>query len=181
MKFCKEKGKLVFSQPASQCNYCCDELEIVKYHKEIAARFANKMISLTSNISAILLTGKFHSSWHTRRKLFMGTNRAKNVDPSYPFHVDPGICRQPVLMKLQPPGDSPDGGRGGQDPRPLDRAKPGNVLSTPDSIQEANEEQVGGQLLDAAEHQGPALGAPELLLGFQDPLQTGLAESVLAR
>lgn len=54
-------------------------------------------------------------------------------------------------------------------------------MSTPDSIQEANEEQVGGQLLDAAEDEGPALGAPKLLLGLQDPLQTGLAESVLAR
>lgn len=111
----------------------------------------------------------------------MLTDRVKDVDAPYPFHVDPGVCCQPVLMKLQPPGDSPDGGGGGQDPRPLDRAKPGNVLSAPDSIQEANEEQVGGQLLDAAEDEGPALGAPELLLGFQDPLQAGLAESVLAR
>lgn len=84
-------------------------------------------------------------------------------------------------MQLQRPGDSPDGGGGGQDPRPLDRPKPGDVLPTPDSIQEANEEQVGGQLLNAAQDEGPALGAPQLLLGFQDPLQTGLAERVLAR
>jgi len=107
-------------------------------------------------------------------------DRVKNVAPPYPIHVDPGVCRQPVLVERQRPGASPDGGGGRQDPRPLDRAKPGSVLSTPDSIQQANEEQVGGQLLDAAEHQGPALGAPELLLGFQDPLQTGLAEGVLA-
>lgn len=121
-----------------------------------------------------------HSSWHTGRKLSVLTDTVKNVDSPYPFHVEPGIGSQPVLMELQPPGCPPDGGRGRQEPCPLDGAKPGHVLSTPDAIQEANEEQVGGQLLDAAEHQGPALGAPELLLGFQDPLQTGLAERVLA-
>lgn len=58
---------------------------------------------------------------------------------------------------------------------------PGGAGPLPDAVQEADEEDVGGQLVHAAAHQDAALGAAQLVAGADDALQTTAAEGVLAR
>lgn len=172
---CKEKDKLVLSQPERQP-------VVLNSNQSNTTRKQQPHLqtqqSLTSNISAVL-TGKF-PTLGTREDSFVCQQAEQRPRSSYPVRGRPGGGRQAVLVQLQRPGDPAQGGGGGRDPRPLHRAEPGQRLSAPDAIQEADEEQVGGQVLDAAEDQGPALGAPQLLLRLEDPLQTGLAERVLA-
>lgn len=175
----KEEGKVRLSEPGAQCSYCYEELQTEKYHKKTAARFANtRTTSITPNICAALLAQQFGIPGTQGQSCVLTVTSA---GAAYPIREAPGGGGRPVLGELQTPRGPADAGGGGQEPRALHGAKAGRILPVPDTIQQADEQQVGRQLLDAAEDERPALGAPELLLGLEDPLQTGLAERVLAR
>ena len=97
--------------------------------------------------------------------------------------MDSDVRHQPERTVLRTSGVSPapPAVLRGQCAGPAEGPPSPRGLSGSHAVQKAHEQQVGRQRLDAAEHQGPALGAPQLLVGLENPLETWLAEGVLAR
>ena len=96
--------------------------------------------------------------------------------------MDSDVRHQPERAARQTPGVSPAflAVLRGQHARPSEGAPGPRALSRAHAVQKTHEQQVGRQRLDAAEGQGPAFGAPQLLVGLENPLETWSAEGVLA-
>lgn len=97
--------------------------------------------------------------------------------------MDSDIRHQAERAGLQTSGVSPafPAVLWGQHAGPAEGAPSSQALPRAHTIQKTHEQQVGWQCLDAAKHQGPAFGAPQLLVGLENPLETWFAEGVLAR